>query len=286
MKTYIIALALSTIAGLSTVLGGLITFFIKRDNLKILSFGLGFSAGVMIFLSLVEMYPEANSLIVKSFGENSGYLTIITFFTGILIAVITDKFIPDHVENTMLKEQMDENVSIIEKHKKDGTKCPVIDLHDTKKTPDYSKIKKASIFMVIAIAIHNFPEGLATFVSTTADIKLGLTIVLAIAIHNIPEGIAVALPVYQATGKKRKALLYSFLSGIAEPIGGVCGFLLIHYLFPSLTLGFMFALVAGIMTYISFDTLLPLSKEYDTGHYSISGVVFGMLFIGFSLILF
>ena len=149
----------------------------------------------------------------------------------------------------------------------------------------WKKIKRASLITAVAVAVHNFPEGLATFFATTVDVKLGLTVVIAIAIHNIPEGIAIALPVYQATGSKRKAFYYTILSGLSEPLGGFMGFALINLLFPDFAIGLMFAIVAGIMTYISFDTLLPLSREYDTGHYSITGVVLGMIVIATTIYL-
>ena len=136
----------------------------------------------------------------------------------------------------------------------------------------------------IVVALHNLPEGLATFTLISQDVVLGLSIVFAISIHNIPEGMAISIPVYQATHSKRKAFLYSFLSGMAEPVGGVLGFFLLHFLFPNMCIGLLFALVAGIMTYISIDTLLPLSKDYDTGHYSISGVVLGLMIMGTALI--
>ena len=146
------------------------------------------------------------------------------------------------------------------------------------------KIKRAGLITAIVVAMHNLPEGLATFFLASHDIMLGLSIVFAIAIHNIPEGMAISIPVYQATHSKRKAFLYSFLSGMAEPIGGVIGFVAIKTFFPNLCIGLLFALVAGIMTYISLDTLLPLSKDYDTGHYSISGIVIGLMIMGTALI--
>ena len=275
-KSYLIALILSTLAGLSTVLGGFITFFIKENSLKFLSFGLGLSAGVMLFISLVDLYPESCEMIKNQMGESFLFLSVIFFAIGILLAVLIDYFIPDHLQGQMFTKQLGAN----EKHE-DSTDCK----EDENAIISIGKIKKAGILTAIVVAIHNLPEGLATFFLTSENVMLGIGIVIAIAIHNIPEGLAMSIPVYQATHSKRKAFLYSFLSGMAEPIGGVVGFIIIKTLFPTMCIGILFSLVAGIMTYISLDTLLPLSKDYDTGHYSISGVVLGLLIMGFTLTL-
>ena len=275
-KSYLIALILSTLAGLSTVLGGFVTFFIKENSLKFLSFGLGLSAGVMLFISLVDLYPESCEMIKNQMGENYLFLTVIFFAIGILTAVLIDYFIPDHLQSQMFTKQLGAN----EKHE-DSTDCKV----DENAVVSIGKIKKAGILTAIVVAVHNLPEGLATFFLTAQNVMLGIGIVIAIAIHNIPEGMAISIPVYQATHSKRKAFLYSFLSGMAEPVGGVIGFVIIKTLFPTLCVGILFSMVAGIMTYISLDTLLPLSKDYDTGHYSISGVVLGLLIMGFALVL-
>ena len=126
---------------------------------------------------------------------------------------------------------------------------------------------------------------MATFLTTTQNLTLGVSVGIAIAIHNIPEGIAVALPIYHATGKKRYAMLYAALSGITEPIGALIGVLLLGLFLPQVLVGILMAAVAGIMIYISFDTLLPLAREYGNWHLSMIGIVTGMLFIWLSLIL-
>lgn len=274
-NNYLIAFILSTIAGLSTVVGGFVTFFIKGNSLKYLSFGLGLSAGVMLFVSLVDLYPEATEMIRAQIGQNLAWLSILCFGIGMLIAVLIDFFIPDHIQDSMFTKQIGAN-----EQNKDSTDCT----EDENAIISIGKIKRAGIITAIVVALHNLPEGLATFTLATQDIMLSLGVIFAIAIHNIPEGMAISIPVYQATHSKRKAFLYSFLSGMAEPVGGVLGFLIIKTLFPNLCVGLLFALVAGIMTYISIDTLLPLSKDYDTGHYSISGVVLGLMIMGSALI--
>ena len=274
-NNYLIAFILSTIAGLSTVVGGFVTFFIKGNSLKYLSFGLGLSAGVMLFVSLVDLYPEATEMIRAQMGQNLAWLSILCFGIGMLIAVLIDFFVPDHIQDSMFTKQIGAN-----EQNKDSTDCT----EDENAIISIGKIKRAGIITAIVVALHNLPEGLATFTLAAQDIMLSLGVIFAIAIHNIPEGMAISIPVYQATHSKRKAFLYSFLSGMAEPVGGVLGFLIIKTLFPNLCVGLLFALVAGIMTYISIDTLLPLSKDYDTGHYSISGVVLGLMIMGSALI--
>ena len=273
-NNYLLAFIFSAIAGLSTVIGGFVTFFIKGNSLKYLSFGLGLSAGVMLFVSLVDLYPEAGEMIKTQMGDNFSWLAIVCFGLGILVAILIDYFIPDHIQASMFTKQIGANENHV-----DSTDCD----QDENAVISIGKVKRAGIITAVVVALHNLPEGLATFTLTSQDVMLGLGVVFAIAIHNIPEGMAISIPVYQSTHSKRKAFLYSFLSGMAEPVGGVIGYLLITMLFPNLCVGLLFALVAGIMTYISLDTLLPLSKDYDTGHYSISGVVLGLMIMGCAL---
>ena len=274
-NNFVIAFVFATIAGLSTVIGGFVTFFIKGNSLKYLSFGLGLSAGVMLFISLVDLYPHSLEMIKEQIGNHFAWLSILFFGLGMLTAVLIDYFVPDHLQTSMFTKQIGAN----ETHT-DSTDC----VENENAVISIGKIKRAGIITAIVVAIHNLPEGLATFTMTTQNVMLGAGIVFAISIHNIPEGMAISIPVYQATHSKRKAFLYSFLSGMAEPIGGVVGYLIIKALFPDLCVGFLFALVAGIMTYISIDTLLPLSRDYDTGHYSVSGIVLGLLTMGTALI--
>ncbi len=138
----------------------------------------------------------------------------------------------------------------------------------------------------IAIAIHNFPEGLATFVSALKDVKLGMAIAVAIAIHNIPEGVAVSIPIYYATGNRKKAFLYSFLSGLAEPVGALIGYAIVFSFFGDVVFGILFASVAGIMVFISLDELLPTAREYGEHHLAAYGLVAGMMMMALSLLLF
>jgi len=254
-----IALLMTLLAGLSTVLGGFFTFFVKRDNIKALSIGLGFSAGVMIYLSFTEILSGAKELLERFFPNSVDWVVFAGFFVGIFIAILIDYFIPDHIEQNLFCKR---------------EKCRHLN----------HRIKRAGLLTAVAIAVHNFPEGIATFFVTTQDVAMGVSVAIAIALHNIPEGIAVALPIYHATGKKRTAIWYTFLSGISEPIGAIIGLLIFQLFLPQMFVGFLFAAVAGIMIYISFDTLLPLSREYGDGHYSVFGIMSGICLIWLSLL--
>lgn len=259
-ENYGIALLLTLFAGLATAIGGGIAFIVKKNNLKALSIGLGFSAGVMIFLSFNEIIPESAEMLRINFPNDYNWIVYTGFIIGIITAILIDYFLPDHIDT---EELLNPDAPSLHRH----------------------RLKRAGIFTAIAICVHNFPEGMATFLTTTQNITLGLSVALAIAIHNIPEGIAVALPMYQVTGKKRYAMLYASLSGVTEPIGALVGMFIFGIFLPQALVGALMAAVAGIMTYISFDTLLPLAKEYGSWHLSMIGIVSGILFIWVSLIL-
>lgn len=258
-----LAFSLTMLAGLTTAVGGAIAFITKKDNLKTLSVGLGFSAGVMIFISLVDIIPSSESLLKANFPNMYQWMVFGGFIVGLLVSILIDYFLPDHVDTDELLHPDD----------------------PSSYTHDHYKLKRAGFLTAIAICIHNFPEGMATFLTTTQSATLGLSVAFAIAIHNIPEGIAVALPIYHVTGKKRYAMLYAALSGITEPIGALVGMFIFGLFVPQILVGILMAGVAGIMTYISFDTLLPLAKEYGNWHLSIVGIISGILFIWLSLIL-
>lgn len=259
-QNFIPAMLITLFAGLSTAIGGGIAFVVKKDNLKALSVGLGFSAGVMIFVSFIDMLPEADKLLVLNFPHNHDWITYGGFIIGLIVAILIDYFLPDHIDTDDV-------------------------LHPDAPAHHNYKIKRAGLFTAIAICVHNFPEGMATFFTTTQNVTLGLSVGIAIAIHNIPEGIAVALPMYHVTGKKRYAMLYAALSGITEPIGALVGMMIFGLFLPQVLIGALMAAVAGIMIYISFDTLLPLAKEYGDWHQSLVGIISGILVIWVSLIL-
>lgn len=257
-------LLMTFLAGFATVIGGFVTFFVQKSNMKVLSLGLGFSAGVMIFVSLTEILSTAEGLLKTYYPIKYHWILFGGFIAGVVISKLIDEFVPDHVEEEDFDEKnQSEEESSQRKH----------------------KIKRAGLLTAIAIAIHNFPEGLGTFLVSSQNIALGASVAIAIALHNIPEGIAVALPIYHATGKKRKAIWYSFWTGVTEPLGAIIGLIMLHWFLPEAFIGFLLIAVVGIMIYISFDTLLPLSHEYGDWHYAITGVMSGIIVIWASILL-
>lgn len=261
------ALLLSLVAGCATGVGSAIAFFCKKTNAKFLSFSLGLSAGVMIYVSFVELlYSARVHLNVITGSDTKGAIyAALGFFGGIVIAGIIDKLIPD-AENPHELHSVEEM----------GGKATADHVHG---------LKRMGIVTAIAIAIHNFPEGIATFISALESPKIGIAIAAAVAIHNIPEGIAVSVPIYFATGSRRKAFWYSFGSGLAEPLGAVFAYLLLMPFLTPILMQCTFAIVAGIMVYISLDELLPASHQYGFSHLAIYGLVTGMAVMAVSLIL-
>ncbi|NVJ52081.1 MAG: zinc transporter ZupT [Campylobacteraceae bacterium] len=268
---YLIAFSLTLFAGLSTSIGALLAFFSKEKNYTILSLGMGFSAGVMIYVSFMEILKKAQDSFtqVLSNATYAELLTLIFFFLGIGLIAIIDRLIPDDVNPHEPKSNQE-----------------LKELKTDSKVSNTNSLKRTGLFTALAIGIHNFPEGFATFISALDSLTLGVTIALAIAIHNIPEGMAVSLPIYHATGERKKAFWYATLSGLAEPIGAVLGYFLLLPIMGDATLGITFAVVAGIMIYISFDELLPAARVYGNAHTTIAGLVFGMFIMASSLLLF
>lgn len=249
------ALLLTTFAGLSTGIGSAIAYLMKKPKMVYLSLSLGFSAGVMIYISFVELLPVSFTSIGQFWG-------VVAFFIGIIIVGIIDMFIPEKTNPHHFTE--------------------IIENIDPKSN---TKLMRTGVLTAIAIAIHNFPEGLATFGTSITNINLGLMIAIAIAIHNIPEGISVSMPIYYATNNKNKAFIYSFLSGLAEPLGAIIGFLILMPFLSETLLSSLLAFVAGIMVYISIDELLPMAHQYGHNHIVIFGFVLGMLIMAISLIM-
>ncbi|MGE4509982.1 MAG: zinc transporter ZupT [Sulfurimonadaceae bacterium] len=270
-ETYLLAFALTLFAGLSTSIGAVIAFFSKTKNTLFLSMGLGFSAGVMVYVSFVEiLFKSKDSFTSITNDPFQGELfSLLAFFCGIALSALIDRLVPQDVNphepktQNQLQELKPSNHSSL--------------LHA-------STLRRTGIFTALAIGIHNFPEGFATFVASLENITIGLSIAIAIALHNIPEGMAVSLPIYHATGDKKSAFWYATLSGFAEPIGALLGFFLLFPFMGEATLGITFGMVAGIMIYISFDELLPAARVYGNAHTTIGGITLGMLVMGLSLL--
>lgn len=276
MDNIILAFGLTLIAGLSTGIGSLIAFFAKKTNKKFLSVSLGFSAGVMIFVSMIEIYQKAQDALVTDLGQKQGaWLTAIAFFAGIFLIAIIDKLIPS-------AENPHEPSNVLA----DCESCGDCEICVKEQRKEKNKLMRMGLFTALAIAIHNFPEGMATFVSAFQEPELAIPIVAAIAIHNIPEGISVSVPIYQATGSRKQAFWYSLVSGLAEPVGALVGWLILIPIMSDAVYGIIFAAVAGIMVFISVDELLPSAREYGEHHLSIYGMVAGMMVMAVSLLLF
>jgi zinc transporter, ZIP family len=264
-QNYLFAFLLTLFAGLSTGIGSAIVFFAKKPSGKFLSVSLGFSAGVMIYVSFIELLPEGINVLSDKMNGSGAWFGLLAFFVGIFTVGLIDKLVPSH-ENPHEVHTMED----IEK--------------DT--LGHHHKMYRIGILSAVVIAIHNFPEGLVTFVGALNDPSLGITLAIAVAIHNIPEGIAVAAPVLYATKSRKKAFGLSMLSGIAEPIGAVVGYFILSWIFTDALIGMLLSFVAGIMVFISLDQLLPTAKAYGEHHLAIYGLVAGMAVMGASLLLF
>jgi ZIP family zinc transporter len=259
-----LAFILTTLAGLSTGIGAGIAFFAKKTNFKLLSTAMGFSAGVMIYISFVELFAEGYKVVTHELGQNPGaWIVTATFFGGMLITALIDKLVPSF-----------ENPHEFEKGKE-----------PTGDEAQYKHLYRMGLFTALVIGIHNFPEGIATFMGSLKDTQLGISIAIAVAVHNIPEGIAVSTPIYYATGNKKKAFFYSFTSGLAEPVGALFGYLLLRPFLSELMFGLVFAFIGGIMVFISFDQLLPAAQKYGSHHRSLYGLIAGMAVMALSLLI-
>lgn len=265
------ALLITLFAGLATGIGSLIGFFAKKTNKKFLCFSLGLSAGVMVYISFMEMMHGARFALSALYGSGSkgDGIAALLFFGGVLLAAVIDRLIPE-AENPHELHNVEEMRGEDNQHHN----------HAANK-----KLRHAGIFSAIVLAIHNFPEGIATFVTSYADIGAGIAIAVAVAIHNIPEGIAVSVPIYHATGSRKKAFWYSFFSGFAEPVGAIVAWVLLMPFLSPAVISCIMAVVAGIMIYIAFDELLPATHYYGENHTALYGLFIGMAVMAASLVL-
>jgi ZIP family zinc transporter len=269
MQPVLLAFLMTLLAGLATGIGSAIAFFAHRTSHRFLSVATGFSAGVMLYVAFVEIFSKATVALVEAWGERPGAVgATLSFFAGILLIFLIDRLVPDADNPHEVRSQLEV----------DGLQ------RDAKPTTQ-KNLLRMGIFTAIAITIHNFPEGLATFMATLMDPRVGVAIAVAVALHNIPEGISVSVPIFYATGNRRKAFLFSFASGMAEPVGAVVGYLVLRPFLGPAVLGCLFGLVAGIMVFISLDELLPTSRAYGKGHDSLWGLVGGMALMATSLLL-
>ena len=278
----LIAFLLTLFAGLATGIGSALAFFTRTTNTRFLAVALGFSAGVMIYVSLVEIFFKARESLVAEMGAVQGnWITLLSFFGGILVIGVIDRLVPSAEnphEMRMVEDVSGEGV-------KSSDPAIIKEAEERRESFKKKKLMRMGVLSAIAITVHNFPEGLATFIAALTDLSIGIPIAIAIAIHNIPEGIAISVPIYYATGSRKKAFLYSFLSGLAEPVGAIIGWLILMPYLSESVFGVIFAGVAGIMVFISFDELLPAAREYGEHHLSVYGLIAGMAVMGVSLVL-
>lgn len=254
------ALALTIGAGLATAIGGAIGVAGRPTSTRIMSLGLGFSAGVMIYVSFMELLPSGRAQLVVELGETGATWAMIgAFFAGIALIAAIDALVPSAVNPH-------EPGTVSEHHRRHA-------------------LMRTGLLTAAALAIHNFPEGFATLIAALQEPSIAIGVAIAIAIHNIPEGLAVAVPVYQATGSRAKGFGWAAASGLAEPAGALVGFLLLQPLMSPGLLGTVFAGVAGIMVFISLDELLPTAEAYGKHHWAIYGLIAGMAVMAVSLAL-
>lgn len=244
------ALLLPTIAGLSTMLGTILVFFKFKDKDKIILSSLSFAAGVMIMVSLTDLLPESFNLLSKYFYPFPSLIIMLIFFViGVLVSMSIDKYLPSN---------------------------------DSKN----GRLYKVGLISMIAIIMHNIPEGVATYMATTSNISLGISLTLAIAFHNIPEGISISIPIYYASKSKLKAFNYTLISALSEPFGAIIAFIFLQRFINDFILGILFAIIAGIMVHISFYELLPTSFRYNNKKLSFIFIIVGILLTFLSHLLF
>ena len=252
----IAAFVLTLLAGLATGIGSITALFAKRSNTKFLAGSLGFSAGVMIYVAMAEIFRKSRIYMSASMGDVKGlWYSAAAFFGGIMLICAIDWLVP-------------------------SAEGDIGNLKENKE----ATLKRMGFLTALAIGIHNFPEGMATFTSALRDPHLGIAIAVAIAIHNIPEGIAVSVPIYFSSGSRKKAFTVSFLSGISEPVGAFIGYLILRPFFNDTMFGILFGAIAGIMVFISIEELLPMAREYDKSKITIIGFIVAV--IALSLLLF
>lgn len=258
------ALLLSALAGLSTTIGSVLAFFVRKPGPRLMTVTLGFSGGVMILVSFVELLP--NGIEALGFGPAN-----LVFFAGMAAMFLIDELIPH--------DYMGEH-----HHTGAGEKAGFPpEAGGERDVALQSRLLKAGLFVALGVGIHNFPEGMASFATALSDPQLGVAIAVAIAIHNIPEGLAVSAPVYAATGSRSRAFWWSFLSGVAEPAGALLAAAVLMPFLSEAVLGGLLSAVAGIMVFISIDELLPVSRAYEEEHLSIMGIFMGMAVMSLSL---
>lgn len=266
ISNVILSFILTLIVGLSMGFGSLLSFLVKETNKRFLALSLSFSAGIMIYVSFMAILPEGMELIESYIGEERGHtLGLIAFFGAMIFTAILEKLV----------------------HKVGGH-IPGHH-HDHEHSHGHTNgehLSKLGIMSAVAIAIHNLPEGLAIFTAGLKDITVAIPVAAAVIMHNIPLSIAISVPIYYSTKSKKKAFLYTLIVGLCQPLGALIGYVLLSNFFNDTLFGILFAIVSGIMIFVSLDELLPTSQKYEDHHISVYGAIAGMIVMAISLALF
>ena len=236
------AFTISTIAGMSTLLGSIVIFFnIKEEKInKFITFCLSFSIAIMIGISITDLIPTSFFEILFTYNFAKGiFIILLSFILGIILVILINKYLKN----------------------------------------DNNSLYKLGILSMIALMLHNFPEGIATFISSMNDISLGIKLSISIMFHNIPEGISIAVPIYYATKSKKKAIFHTFLSGFAEPLGAFLAFLFLKNYITNTMISMVLLFVAGIMITLSINEMLPKALSYKENRYIYLGLILGIILI-------
>ncbi|MGB3975070.1 MAG: zinc transporter ZupT [bacterium] len=288
MNTMVFAFSMTLLAGMATGVGSLIAFFADRTNYRFLSISTGFSAGVMLYVSFVEIFNKGYQALVSTYSHSHAqWINAGSFFAGIALIAAIDALIPSTENPHHVRSES--QTAELHCHEIGDNTSPT---SSSKNKDCQDRLMRTGLFTALAIGIHNFPEGLVTFLAALHDPKLGVAIAIAVALHNIPEGISVSVPIFYATGDRKKALVWSFLSGLAEPVGALIAYVALRLAVGDSTgvisphyMGILFGGVAGIMVFISLDELLPTSRAFGKGHDSLIGLIAGMVVMAFSLLI-
>ncbi|MBK5942044.1 zinc transporter ZupT [Halochromatium roseum] len=288
------ALLLTLLAGLATAIGSVIAFFAPRANIRFLGVALGFSAGVMIYVSFVELLPSGVDAL-EEISSAPQTIAVVALFVGMLLVAVIDRSVPlGYNPHEMRSPNTLDSPGTRSSPGTQGPSSSGVNAEASGNAETDSKGNEAvgaeplmnvGLLTAAVITLHNLPEGLATLLTSMQDIHLGIPVALAVGIHNIPEGIAVSVPVYYATGSRWQAFGWSALSGLSEPIGALLGLLLLSGFWSQALLGLSLAAVAGIMIFISFDVLLPSAETYGEHHPTVYALVAGMAVMALSLLL-
>jgi len=268
MNNVVFAFLFILIAGLATGVGGSLVFFSRTTNTKFLSICLGFSAGVMLYVAFAEILPEAMEALEDGYGEGMGLLiATLSFFAGIVLMAVIEKLVPHNDEIPDMPK--------------------AVPGKERKISPAEGKeLKRTGLLSAAALAAHNLPEGLITFLAFMYEPVVGIAIAIAIIIHNIPEGIAMAAPIYYATGSKAKAFLLAIGTGLTQLLGAVIAWLLFRNVFDDIATvsGIAFAAVAGIMVFVAIHQLLPAAQKFGKHHSVMKWLFAGMVVMALSLV--